>query len=47
MNERIDVMRRKGGGEVALPVMGVSEVVHGQITAWRLLDTTAITSAFS
>jgi limonene-1,2-epoxide hydrolase len=24
MNERTDVMRRKDGGEIALPVMGVS-----------------------
>ncbi len=33
MNERTDVMRRKGGGEVPLPVMGVLEVVDGQIAA--------------
>ncbi|GAC1410999.1 MAG: hypothetical protein NVSMB60_32740 [Mycobacterium sp.] len=30
MNERTDVMRRKGGGEIALPVMGVFEVVDGK-----------------
>jgi len=48
MNERTDVMRRKGGGEVPLPVMGVFEVVDGQIVAWRdYFDMAAITSAFS
>ena len=48
MNERTDVMRRKGGGEVPLPVMSVFEVVDGQIVAWRdYFDMAAITSAFS
>lgn len=48
MNERTDVMRRKGGGEVALPVMGVFEIVDGKIAAWRdYFDLAAITSAFS
>ena len=48
MNERTDVMRRKGGGEVPLPVMGVFEVVDGRIAAWRdYFDMAAITSAFS
>ena len=48
MNERTDVMHRKGGGEVPLPVMGVFEVVDGQIAAWRdYFDMAAITSAFS
>jgi limonene-1,2-epoxide hydrolase len=48
MNERTDVMHRKGGGEVPLPVMGVFEVVGGQIAAWRdYFDMAAITSAFS
>jgi limonene-1,2-epoxide hydrolase len=47
MNERTDVMRRKGGGEVALPVMGVFEIVDGKIAAWRdYFDLAAITSAF-
>jgi limonene-1,2-epoxide hydrolase len=35
MNERTDVMRRKGGGEIPLPVTGVFEVVDGKIAAWR------------
>ena len=35
MNERTDVMRRKDGGEVALPVMGVFEVQDDKIAAWR------------
>jgi limonene-1,2-epoxide hydrolase len=48
MNERTDVMHRKGGGEVPLPVMGVFEVVDGRIAAWRdYFDMAAITSAFS
>ena len=48
MNERIDVMHRKDGGEIPLPVMGVFEVVDGQIAAWRdYFDMAAITSAFS
>jgi limonene-1,2-epoxide hydrolase len=48
MNERTDVMRRKDGGEVALPVMGVFEVHDGRIAAWRdYFDMAAITKAFS
>jgi limonene-1,2-epoxide hydrolase len=48
MNERTDVMRRKGGDKIPLPVMGVFEVVDGQIAAWRdYFDMAAITSAFS
>ncbi|MBO0863783.1 MAG: nuclear transport factor 2 family protein [Mycobacterium sp.] len=48
MNERTDVMRRKDGGEIPLPVMGTFEVRNGQITAWRdYFDMAAITSAFS
>ncbi|HJT93951.1 MAG TPA: limonene-1,2-epoxide hydrolase family protein [Mycobacterium sp.] len=35
MNERTDVMRRKDGGEIPLPVMGVFEIVDGRIAAWR------------
>ena len=47
MNERTDVMRRKDGGEIPLPVMGVFEVQNGQIAAWRdYFDMAAITSAF-
>jgi limonene-1,2-epoxide hydrolase len=41
-------MRRKDGGEVALPVMGVFEVHDGRIAAWRdYFDMAAITKAFS
>ena len=48
MNERTDVMRRKGGGAVPLPVMGVFEVRSDRIVAWRdYFDMAAITSAFS
>jgi limonene-1,2-epoxide hydrolase len=48
MNERTDVMRRKDGGEIPLPVMGVFEVVHGQIAAWRdYFDMATVTSAFA
>ncbi len=48
MNERTDVMRRKGGGEeIPLPVMGVFEVRDDRIAAWRdYFDMAAITSAF-
>ncbi len=48
MNERTDVMRRKDGGEIPLPVMGVFEVHNGQIAAWRdYFDMATITSTFS
>jgi limonene-1,2-epoxide hydrolase len=48
MNERTDVMRRKDGGEVRLPVMGVFEVRDDQIAAWRdYFDLATITKAFS
>ncbi len=48
MNERTDVMHRKDGGEVPLPVMGVFEVRDGQIAAWRdYFDLATITKAFS
>ncbi|MGH3969763.1 MAG: limonene-1,2-epoxide hydrolase family protein [Mycobacterium sp.] len=48
MNERTDVMRRKDGGEIPLPVTGVFEVRDDQIAAWRdYFDMAAITSAFS
>lgn len=47
MNERTDVMRRKGGGTIPLPVMGVFEVQNDRIVAWRdYFDMAAITSAF-
>ncbi|MGI5499333.1 limonene-1,2-epoxide hydrolase family protein [Lentzea sp. CA-135723] len=35
MNERTDTLRRKDGTAVDLPVMGVFEIVDGQIAAWR------------
>jgi limonene-1,2-epoxide hydrolase len=48
MNERTDVLRRKDGGEVPVPVMGVFEVRNDRIAAWRdYFDMAAITSAFS
>lgn len=46
MNERTDVLRRKDGGEIALPVVGVFEVHNDRIAAWRdYFDMAAITSA--
>jgi limonene-1,2-epoxide hydrolase len=48
MNERTDVMRRKDGGEIPLPVTGVFEVVDGRIAAWRdYFDLATVTSAFA
>jgi limonene-1,2-epoxide hydrolase len=48
MNERTDILRRKDGGEIAVPVMGVFEVQNDRIVAWRdYFDMAAITSAFS
>jgi limonene-1,2-epoxide hydrolase len=48
MNERTDVMRRKDGGEVPLPVMGVFEIRDGKIAAWRdYFDMATVTAAFS
>jgi limonene-1,2-epoxide hydrolase len=48
MNERTDVMHRKDGGEVRLPVMGVFEVRDDRIVAWRdYFDLATITKAFS
>ena len=48
MNERTDVMHRKAGGEIELPVMGVFEIVDGKIASWRdYFDLARITSAFS
>lgn len=35
MNERTDVLRRKDGGEVTVPVMGLFEIVDGKIALWR------------
>jgi limonene-1,2-epoxide hydrolase len=48
MNERTDVMHRKDGEDVSLPVMGVFEVQNDKIAAWRdYFDMAAITKAFS
>jgi limonene-1,2-epoxide hydrolase len=47
MNERTDVMRRKDGEPIRLPVTGVFEIENGQIKAWRdYFDMATITSAF-
>ena len=47
MNERTDVMIKKGGGELALPVVGVFEVRDGRIAAWRdYFDLATVTAAF-
>ena len=47
MNERTDVMRRKDGEPIPLPVAGVFEIEHGQIKAWRdYFDMATITNAF-
>ena len=48
MNERTDVMRRKGGKPIRLPVTGVFEIENGQIKSWRdYFDMATITNAFS
>ena len=48
MNERTDVMRRKHGDPIPLPVTGVFEIENGQIKAWRdYFDMATITNAFS
>jgi limonene-1,2-epoxide hydrolase len=48
MNERTDVMRRKDGGQIALPVMGVFEVVDGKIAKWSdYFDMATVTKAFT
>lgn len=48
MNERTDVMRRKDGESIPLPVTGVFEIENGQIKAWRdYFDMATITSASS
>lgn len=47
MNERTDVMRRKGGGDIPVPVMGVFEVRDDRIAAWRdYFDAATVTQAF-
>jgi limonene-1,2-epoxide hydrolase len=39
VTERVDVMRRKGGGELRLPVMGIFEIVDDRIAVWRSTST--------
>jgi limonene-1,2-epoxide hydrolase len=47
MNERTDVMRRKDGEPIPLPVTGVFEIEDGQIKAWRdYFDMATITRQF-
>jgi limonene-1,2-epoxide hydrolase len=47
MNERTDVMRRKDGGDIALPVMGVFDIVDGRIVKWSdYFDMATVTKAF-
>lgn len=47
MNERTDVLRRKNGGEIHLPVAGIFEVRDGLIVAWRdYFDMATIASGF-
>ena len=47
MNERTDVMRRKDGADIPLPVMGVFQVVDGKIASWRdYFDLATVTKAF-
>jgi limonene-1,2-epoxide hydrolase len=48
MNERTDVLRRKDGGEMHLPVAGVFEIRDERIAAWRdYFDMAAISGGFS
>ena len=48
MNERTDVMRRKDGGAIPLPVTGVFEIVDGKIAKWRdYFDMATVTNAFT
>jgi limonene-1,2-epoxide hydrolase len=48
VTERLDVMRRKDGGELRLPVMGIFEISDDRIASWReYFDLATITSALS
>jgi len=48
MNERTDVLRRKDGAAIPLPVTGVFEIENDRIVAWRdYFDMATITTAFS
>lgn len=48
LNERTDVMRRKDGQHIALPVAGVFEIRDGKIAAWRdYFDMATVTAGFS
>ena len=46
MHERTDVLRRKDGAELSVPIMGVFDIADGKIATWRDYFETAITSAF-
>jgi limonene-1,2-epoxide hydrolase len=47
INERTDVMRRKEGQPIRLPVTGVFEIENGQIKVWRdYFDMATVTSQF-
>ena len=47
-NERTDVMRFKDGRTLPLPVVGVFEMVDGQIASWRdYFDMATVTAAWS
>jgi limonene-1,2-epoxide hydrolase len=45
MHERTDVLRRKDGVEISVPIMGVFEIADGKIATWRDYFDTAITSS--
>ena len=48
MNERTDVLRRKDGDAIPLPVTGVFEIENDRIAAWRdYFDMATVTKAFS
>ena len=48
MNERTDVLRRKDGKSVHLPVTGVFEIVDDRIVAWRdYFDRATFTNAMN
>ena len=47
MHERTDVLRRKDGAELSVPIMGVFDIADGKIATWRDYFDTAITSALS
>jgi limonene-1,2-epoxide hydrolase len=46
MHERTDVLRRKDGAKLSVPIMGVFDIADGKIATWRDYFETAITSTF-